>query len=152
MKMGVAYAIILILVASISTQASGCYDSIISFGDSLADTGNLRLLSPPNNPPLCARPPYGLTFFNLSTGRASDGRLLRVWAAVGGAVRALEALRRRKAGFSKGVRWGGGATALDDAKFFDQRGIQKLATNASLGIQLEWFKQFLARIPANFSL
>ena len=52
------------------------YDSIFSFGDSFADTGN--------NPAVFAwhsvfdpvmRPPYGSTFFGRPTGRNCDGRL-----------------------------------------------------------------------------
>ncbi|XVF87360.1 hypothetical protein PTKIN_Ptkin18bG0113900 [Pterospermum kingtungense] len=45
------------------------YKSIISFGDSLADTGNLVTLIQPKLPP-SALPPYG------QTGRFSDGRLV----------------------------------------------------------------------------
>ncbi|KAL0345425.1 UNVERIFIED_CONTAM: GDSL esterase/lipase [Sesamum radiatum] len=75
--MAVVYAItILILVAASNKSASGCYDSIISFGDSLADTGNLLLLRPSNNPPPSGCPPYGQTFFHRPTGRFSDGRLV----------------------------------------------------------------------------
>ncbi|KAL0353002.1 UNVERIFIED_CONTAM: GDSL esterase/lipase [Sesamum angustifolium] len=151
--MAVAYAIILILVASISGLASGCFDSIISFGDSLADTGNLIQLSPPNNPPLCGRPPYGRTFFRRSTGRASDGRLVIDFIAESLGLPLVEPYAAWKItaekdwSSTKGVNFAvGGATALDPM-FFDKRGIQNLATNASLGIQLDWFKQFLARIP-----
>lgn len=53
------------------------YDTIFSFGDSFADTGN--------NPAVFAwysvfdpvtRPPYGSTFFGRPTGRNCDGRLI----------------------------------------------------------------------------
>ncbi|KAL0442677.1 UNVERIFIED_CONTAM: GDSL esterase/lipase [Sesamum latifolium] len=152
--MAVAYAItILILIASSSKSAFGCYDSIISFGDSLADTGNFLLLSPPNNQPLCGRPPYGRTFFRRPTGRFSDGRLVVDFIAESLGLPLVEPYAAWKnaaekgGSFSKGVNFAvAGATALD-ATFFDKRGIHNSYTNASLGVQLDWFKQFLARIP-----
>ncbi|KAF2552780.1 hypothetical protein F2Q68_00035045 [Brassica cretica] len=52
------------------------FKSIISFGNSIADTGNLLGLSDPNDLPHVAFPPYGETFFNHSTGRFSNGRLI----------------------------------------------------------------------------
>ncbi|KAL0363444.1 UNVERIFIED_CONTAM: GDSL esterase/lipase [Sesamum calycinum] len=152
--MAVAYAIItLITVASSSKSAFGCYDSIISFGDSLADTGNFLLLSPPNNPSIYGRPPYGRTFFRHPTGRASDGRLVIDFIAESLGLPMVEPYAAWKTAaekggsFSKGVNFAvAGATALDTT-YFDKRGIHNMVTNASLGVQLDWFKQFLARIP-----
>ncbi|KAI7749243.1 hypothetical protein M8C21_030887, partial [Ambrosia artemisiifolia] len=48
------------------------------FGDSLADTGNLKQLSSKSNsqPPHFLFPPYGETFFHKPTGRCSNGRLI----------------------------------------------------------------------------
>nr|GLL45851.1 GDSL esterase/lipase At1g28590-like [Ipomoea trifida] len=67
----------LMLVFASVVQASGCYESIISFGDSLADTGNLLLLSQSNGHFVpSAAFPYGETFFHRPTGRYSDGRLI----------------------------------------------------------------------------
>lgn len=51
------------------------YTSIFSFGDSLADTGNLLHLRA-NDPPNVGRFPYGRTYFHHPTGRFSDGRLI----------------------------------------------------------------------------
>jgi len=52
------------------------FKSIISFGDSIADTGNLLALSDPTNLPKVAFLPYGETFFHHPTGRFSNGRLI----------------------------------------------------------------------------
>lgn len=52
------------------------FKSIISFGDSIADTGNLLGLSDPNHLPQVAFLPYGETFFHHPTGRFSNGRLI----------------------------------------------------------------------------
>ncbi|KAG5561836.1 hypothetical protein RHGRI_004768 [Rhododendron griersonianum] len=51
------------------------YDSIYSFGDSLADTGNF-LRSGALAFPVIGELPYGETFFKHATGRCSDGRLV----------------------------------------------------------------------------
>lgn len=66
---------IILLIASFG-HAYGCYEWIISFGDSLADTGNLIRLSQFNDIVASSVPPYGETFFHHPTGRFSDGRLV----------------------------------------------------------------------------
>ena len=75
-----ALAILVLSFLKLSTSArasaGSCYKSIISFGDSLTDTGNLVQLFPPDNTTHCHRPPYGETFFNHPTGRCSNGRLI----------------------------------------------------------------------------
>lgn len=66
-----------LLVTTVNTKPP-CrnFESIISFGNSIADTGNLLGLSDPNDLPVSAFPPYGETFFHHPTGRFSDGRLI----------------------------------------------------------------------------
>ncbi|KAL8032480.1 hypothetical protein ABFX02_13G098700 [Erythranthe guttata] len=164
--MAVAYAIMLVLLAqSLSSSAIresefGCYESIISFGDSLADTGNVLLLSPSDKKPHGGLPPYGRTFFHRPTGRFSDGRLVidfivlvSNFAAqrfglpfvppyIGGENGELHG-----GGFSKGVNFAvAGATALD-YEFYEKLGFHNQDTNVSLGTQLDWFKRFLSTIP-----
>ena len=76
MKMNYSISILLILISASNQASSACFKSIISFGDSLADTGNEIHLAPSNTPPPSASPPYGKTFFHRPTGRWSDGRLV----------------------------------------------------------------------------
>ncbi|PIN23293.1 Sinapine esterase [Handroanthus impetiginosus] len=158
-EMVVARTIILLFLTTSSAWAAGtestfsCYESIISFGDSIADTGNLLRLSSANNQPRSAIPPYGRTFFHHPTGRYSDGRLIIDFIAeslglpfvkpyFGGEDAAVDGRS-----FDKGVNFAvAGATALD-ISFFEERGIYNPLTNVSLGTQLHWFKQFLANIP-----
>ncbi|KAG8385466.1 hypothetical protein BUALT_Bualt03G0048200 [Buddleja alternifolia] len=158
--MAVAYVVVFMLIissssSSLSKSASGCYESIISFGDSLADTGNLLLLSPSDKLPLSARPPYGETFFHHPTGRCSDGRLVIDFIAESLGLPLVQPYMGGEdadAGgrsFGKGVNFAvAGATALDYA-YLEKRGIHNSLTNVSLGTQLDWFKQFLMKLPDN---
>lgn len=71
------FLVILQLLSSGSLYADGCYTSIFSFGDSLADTGNLKQLASISDQVFSLLlPPYGENFFDQSTGRCSNGRLI----------------------------------------------------------------------------
>ncbi|RRT51094.1 hypothetical protein B296_00041783 [Ensete ventricosum] len=133
-----------ICLASIDAiLVAGCYISIFSFGDSIADTGNgIRC----NQFDEVGRFPYGETFFHHPTGRYSDGRLIIDFIAqnIG-----LPLVRPYLAGtddgedFTCGANFAvGGATALDK-KYFISKGMDVYWTNNSLNIQLESFKQLL---------
>ncbi|GJR45811.1 SGNH hydrolase-type esterase domain-containing protein, partial [Tanacetum coccineum] len=137
--------------------ANGCYTSIISFGDSLADTGNLKQLASISGQVFPAfLPPYGETFFHEPTGRCSDGRLIIDFLAESLGLPLIPPYQQIKGGdsvaeFGQGVNYAvEGATALTSA-FYEERGIQNLATNASLGVQLAWFKQSLHYFCSNAS-
>ncbi|BAT87167.1 hypothetical protein VIGAN_05051000 [Vigna angularis var. angularis] len=133
-----------------SSKSESCpYSFIFSFGDSLADTGNLYLSSPPLSDN-CFFPPYGETFFHNVTGRCSDGRLIIDFIAEFLGIPSLKPyLEKRNIG---GWSWkdGGanfavsGATAMDST-FFQQRGIP-VKTNYSLSVQLTWFKELLSTL------
>lgn len=139
------FFLIIIVFHLVSSYANGCYTSIISFGDSLADTGNLKQLASINHHSFpYFRPPYGQTFFHQPTGRCSNGRLIIDFPAeslglplvppyVGGDTLKMD----------DGVNYAvAGATALG-SWFLEERGVYNRVTNASLGVQMGWFKQSL---------
>ncbi|KAL7129894.1 hypothetical protein ABFS83_13G098300 [Erythranthe nasuta] len=132
---------ILIILLLPNKQVFACFKSIISFGDSIADTGNLLHLSPPSNPPPnFASPPYGETYFHLPTGRFSDGRLIIDFIAEELALPFTPPFHSG-GNVSGGVNFAvGGATALPDP-FFAKSGVQIPMANVSLLNQFNLFKQ-----------
>ncbi|XP_014517982.1 GDSL esterase/lipase At5g45910 [Vigna radiata var. radiata] len=127
----------------VSTRSLSPYNAIFNFGDSLSDTGNL-LASGALSFPVIGKFPYGQTFFNRSTGRCSDGRLVIDFIAEAYKLQYLLpylALTKDQ-NIHPGVNFAvAGATALD-TKFFIEAGLGKfLWTNNSLNIQLGWFKK-----------
>ncbi|KAG6489946.1 GDSL esterase/lipase At1g28570-like [Zingiber officinale] len=148
--MAVSLSFRLFALAYLHAQhASGCYTSIFSFGDSLADTGNL-LLSTGSNGTRVGRLPYGETFFHSPTGRFSDGRLMIDFIAQ---AMGLPFVRPYLAG---GAGGGGvnfavaGATALD-VHYFESMGMEIKWTNYSLSAQLEWFRHLLPSLCSSAS-
>ncbi|KAJ8531541.1 hypothetical protein K7X08_026975 [Anisodus acutangulus] len=140
--------IILLLFASFG-HVLGCYESIISFGDSLTDTGNLMRLSKSNNEVASSELPYGETFFHHPTGRFSDGRLIIDFLAEGMGFPLIPPYASVMKNMSssknsiRGVNFAvAGATAVD-ISFLEKRRIKNPATNVSLGTELDWFKQML---------
>ncbi|KVH97014.1 GDSL esterase/lipase At1g28570-like [Cynara cardunculus var. scolymus] len=140
--------IILQLLWSCRLFANGCYTSIISFGDSLADTGNLKMLSaykPDQESLHFFLPPYGESFFHVPTGRCSNGRLVIDFIAESIGLPLVAPFvggnRNRLMEFRRGVNYAVvGATALDSS-FHAARGVPNPLTNSSLRVQLGWFKQ-----------
>ncbi|KAK4711082.1 hypothetical protein R3W88_005595 [Solanum pinnatisectum] len=128
----------------------GCFDSIISFGDSLADTGNKLHISLNKIPPShFSLPPYGETFFHHPTGRFSNGRLVIDFIAESFGLPLVPAYlegkdeRNYNVKFRQGVNFAvGGATALDSAYLLD-KGVTS-SNNVSLGTQLDWFKDMMS--------
>ncbi|KAK1284884.1 GDSL esterase/lipase [Acorus calamus] len=128
------------LVRSESTEKQR-YKAIYCFGDSLADTGNDRvLLGAANIPPL----PYGETYFHRSTGRLSDGRLLIDFIAQEFGLPLLPPYLGGPGqhGFRHGVNFAvGGAIALNQS-FLREMGIN-YTLPWSLDVEVGWFKQLL---------
>jgi hypothetical protein len=145
------------------------YDSIFSFGDSFADTGNNPVVFDwyaVANP--VTRPPYGSTFFGRPTGRNCDGRLIidfvgASWSysfivtrQVGRKTQTFFFIAAESLGlplvppflahngsFRRGANFAvGGATALDAAFFHDGEppGASPFPLNTSLAVQLQWFE------------
>ncbi|GLJ38023.1 hypothetical protein SUGI_0774110 [Cryptomeria japonica] len=125
------------LLISFRIQLGDCKCAIYSFGDSLADTGNLLISSPAR---LIGRFPYGETL-GYPTGRCSDGRLIIDFIAEALGQPWLNPYLRRSANFSSGANFAvAGGTALDPS-FFQRRGIGGLSTQFSLDTQISWFLQ-----------
>lgn len=121
------------------------YDSIFSFGDSFADTGN--------NPAVfgwysvfdpVTRPPYGTSFFGRPTGRNGDGRLIIDFIAENLGLPYVPPTLAHNGSFRRGANFAVGAATTLDAGFFHERdipgGASKFPLNTSLGVQLEWFE------------
>ncbi|CAN7133587.1 unnamed protein product [Brassica rapa subsp. narinosa] len=128
------------------------YKSIISFGDSGADTGNYLHLSDVNHPPQAAFPPYGETFFHAPTGRNSDGRLIIDFIAEFlGLPYVPPYFGSQNVSFKQGINFAVyGATALDCALLIE-KGIGSDFTNVSLSVQLSIFKQIFPSLCASSS-
>ncbi|XP_047332567.1 GDSL esterase/lipase At1g28570-like isoform X1 [Impatiens glandulifera] len=141
------FIIIIILLSSFSGNFTvGCYTSIFSFGDSLADTGNSLHLSQTIGYHVNSGTfPFGQTYFHRPTGRFSDGRLIIDFIAQHLGLELIPPYfgERNHDMFMPGINFAvGGSTAMNDS-FFDQKGIHEPYKNVSLIHQLSWFKQIL---------
>ncbi|KAJ0986163.1 hypothetical protein J5N97_004519 [Dioscorea zingiberensis] len=137
--------IVFVLPTSAQQSTGACFTSIISFGDSISDTGNLIFAL--NNSHRVNRLPYGETFFHHPTGRFSDGRLIADFIANELGLPLLTPYLPYYGdgwSFRKGVNFAvAGSTALND-DFFNEKGIKLETKNISLDVQLKWFKDFLS--------
>ncbi|KAK7246384.1 hypothetical protein RIF29_41252 [Crotalaria pallida] len=147
--------VVALIIASAAPSLMICtaypYTSIFSFGDSLADTGNLYFSSP-NSTNQCFSPPYGETYFHYPSGRCSDGRIIIDFIAefLGiSSVKPYLGIKNGKLGKWTAIEGANfaviGATALN-VSFFEERGINNVTTNYSLSVQLNWFKESLRDI------
>ncbi|KAI5447826.1 hypothetical protein KIW84_015323 [Lathyrus oleraceus] len=133
----------LVTVASPPLIMAECssYSSIFSFGDSMADTGNLFYSI--QDPSLtCLVPPYGQTYFHHVSGRCSDGRLIIDFIAESLGIPMVKPYLGIKNGVleDSAAKDGAnfaviGATALD-VSFFEERGVYNLPTNEKWDSQI----------------
>lgn len=137
--------------------ANGCYTSIVSFGDSLTDTGNLKQLTFEQNlqPLGFFYPPYGETYFHKPTGRASNGRLIIDFIAASLNLPFVRPFFNEDGTqlmeIGKGVNYAViGSTALDSS-ILEAMGVHNPFTNASLQVQIEWFKHSICAYVSDCS-
>ncbi|KAJ3701177.1 hypothetical protein LUZ61_004882 [Rhynchospora tenuis] len=123
------------------------YNAIISFGDSYADTGNFVSLVKGVLPyDVFEHLPYGMTYFNKSTGRGCDGRLVVDFIAQNLSLPLVPPYFSKGQDFHTGVNFAViGSTALS-LEYFRQRNITIPATDTSISVQLGWFNQFKTSI------
>lgn len=70
---GLLVVMVALLLPVHSAAGKSSYTGVLSFGDSLADTGNALAHTGGG---VGSQLPYGETFFGHPTGRASDGRIV----------------------------------------------------------------------------
>ncbi|CAI9300196.1 unnamed protein product [Lactuca saligna] len=151
------FIMILQVLWNTSMHVNGCYTTIFSFGDSLADTGNIKQIASISHTDVEAlRWPYGETFFHQPTGRASNGRLLIDFLAESLGLPLIPPFLHDKEDdkvveFGQGVNYAVVAATALDTSFHEARGVVNAVANVSLGVQLTWFKQSLPFICSNAS-
>ncbi|CAL4993054.1 unnamed protein product [Urochloa decumbens] len=134
---------LLLLRALVEPAATACsVDAIYSFGDSIADTGNLLREGPVGFFASIGSYPYGQTI-RKPTGRCSDGLLIIDYFAMALNLPLVSPYLDKGADFTGGVNFAvAGATALDRAVLL-QDGVMMPPASVPLSTQLDWFKSHL---------
>ncbi|KAK8515139.1 hypothetical protein V6N12_001298 [Hibiscus sabdariffa] len=137
------------ILTSLHSPLNARFASVFSFGDSIADTGNLLAISRSESRqlPTSTFPPNGRTFFHRLTGWFCDGRLIIDFLAEALGFPFLPpyfgSKNERPEQFGKGVNFAvAGATALNSS-FLAKKGIPNHSTNISLEVQVNFFKDLL---------
>ncbi|XP_074578194.1 GDSL esterase/lipase At5g45910-like [Curcuma longa] len=131
------FLLLLLLSTFLLPSSSHHYNALFNFGDSMSDTGNVRI----------GRLPYGMTFFGRATGRCSDGRLVIDFIAQDLGFPLLPPSNERESNFSKGANFAWVAATTLGFDFFNERGLSKgLWVNASIYIQVDRFEKLLPSI------
>ncbi|WVZ51544.1 hypothetical protein U9M48_002681 [Paspalum notatum var. saurae] len=139
----VLVSLLLLLPALVEPAAAACsVDAIYSFGDSIADTGNLLREGPVGFFASIGSYPYGQTL-RKATGRCSDGLLIIDYFAMALNLSLVSPYLDKGADYSSGVNFAvAGATALDRGVLL-QSGVMMPPASVPLSSQLDWFKSHL---------
>ncbi|XP_056692403.1 acetylajmalan esterase isoform X4 [Spinacia oleracea] len=123
--------------------------AIYQFGDSISDTGNLIHENPTFK---YARLPYGISFFQIPTGRPSNGLLMIDYFTKYLKMPFLDPYLKKDGNFSHGVNFAvAGAAALNTSILAMKDIVTSNVTNSSLLVQLDWFKSHLNSICSTAS-
>ncbi|TKW00887.1 hypothetical protein SEVIR_8G141900v4 [Setaria viridis] len=135
--------LLLLLRALVEPAAAACsVDAIYSFGDSIADTGNLLREGPVGFFASIGSYPYGQTL-QKPTGRCSDGFLIIDYFAMALNLSLVNPYMDKAADFASGVNFAvAGATALDRAVLL-QVGVMMPPASVPISTQLDWFRSHL---------
>nr|CAB3504971.1 unnamed protein product [Digitaria exilis] len=136
-------SLLVLLHAHVEPAAAACsVDAIYSFGDSIADTGNLLREGPVGFFASIGSYPYGKTL-GKPTGRCSDGLLVIDYFAMALNLSLVSPYMDKGADFASGVNFAvAGATALDRAVLL-QSGVMMPPASVPLSTQLDWFRSHL---------
>ncbi|KAL6659854.1 hypothetical protein ACP70R_002683 [Stipagrostis hirtigluma subsp. patula] len=134
--------VVLLLRAAGVSEAACSVDAIYSFGDSIADTGNLLREGAAGFFASIGGYPYGQTIRN-PTGRCSDGLLIIDYFAMALNLSLVSPYLDKGADFASGVNFAvAGATALDRTALL-LGGVMAPPASVPLSSQLGWFKSYL---------
>ncbi|RLM61680.1 GDSL esterase/lipase [Panicum miliaceum] len=141
------------LVAVIGSTSSNLqqatkYNAMFSFGDSVAETGNICVVCSSNSTELdvltCTHPPYGTTYFGRPSCRWSDGRVVVDFIAQSLGLPLLPPSKSKGKDFRRGANMAiTGATAMNFS-FYQSLGIEDPVWNhGSLYMQIQWFTELI---------
>ncbi|KAL1333675.1 hypothetical protein HN51_062555 [Arachis hypogaea] len=133
------------MISSTSATTTRLFKKIYAFGDSFTDTGNTKNANGPSGFGHVSNAPYGSTFFNHSTNRYSDGRLVIDFVTESLSMPYLPPYKHLKKGKNDtfGVNFAvAGSTAINHA-FFVRNNLSLDVTPQSIQSQLIWFNRYL---------
>ncbi|KAM0870206.1 hypothetical protein ACQ4PT_040167 [Festuca glaucescens] len=147
-SMLVAVALLVLATAQPARAHRPCFSRLFNFGDSLSDTGNYHFVFPNDTTEPALRLPYGETFFNRSTGRYSNGRLIVdfIADAMGLPFPFLPPYwgGRSAKDFARGANFAvGGATALSPDFFVENGAPLPNPDTVHLDMEMDWFRDLL---------
>ncbi|KAE9601400.1 hypothetical protein Lal_00023775 [Lupinus albus] len=119
------------------------FKKVYAFGDSFTDTGNTKNGNGPSGFGHVSNSPYGKTFFNHSTNRYCDGRLVIDFVAESLSLPYLTPYLHRKRNDFFGMNFAvAGSTAINHL-FFVRNNLSLDFTPQSIQTQILWFNRYL---------